>query len=70
MKLLHHVANGRYRLLLRREQVHKVVLNQLLTTAVELTRMATNNNAWCWAGLNHAEDEPQLEQLAVRFKVS
>ncbi|KAF4521476.1 hypothetical protein B566_EDAN001773 [Ephemera danica] len=68
IKVLHHKVNGTYRLLMRREQVHKLVLNQLLNPATTLSRMATNSNAWCWAGLNYAEDEAKLEELAVRFK--
>ncbi|XP_065336958.1 E3 SUMO-protein ligase RanBP2-like isoform X2 [Cloeon dipterum] len=69
MKLLYHQATGRYRLLLRREQVYKVVLNQLLTKDLELKKMATSNNAVCWGGFNHAEESGgKTEELAVRFK--
>jgi E3 SUMO-protein ligase RanBP2 len=69
MKILHHNATGAYRLLLRREQVHKVVLNQLITPAMELAPMSMTLNARCWGGMNYAEEEPKLEKLAVRFKV-
>lgn len=69
MKVLHHTGSGAYRLLLRREQVHKVVLNQLIIPSMDLTAMSMSPNARCWAGMNHAEDTPKLEKLAVRFKV-
>jgi E3 SUMO-protein ligase RanBP2 len=70
MKLLLHQATGRYRLLLRREQVHKVVLNQLLTKDLDLKPMKTSNNAVCWGAINHAEEgEVRTEELAVKFKV-
>jgi E3 SUMO-protein ligase RanBP2 len=69
MKLLLHQATGRYRLLLRREQVHKVVLNQLLTKDLEMKPLKTSNNALCWGALNHIEDDCRPEQLAVKFKV-
>ncbi|XP_059487715.1 E3 SUMO-protein ligase RanBP2-like [Neocloeon triangulifer] len=69
MKLLYHQATGRYRLLLRREQVHKVVLNQLLTKDLEMKPMKLTNNALLWGGFNHAEEgEGKMEELAVKFK--
>jgi hypothetical protein len=69
MKLLLHQATGRYRLLLRREQVHKVVLNQLLTKDLDMQPLKTSNNAVCWGALNYAEEEPRTEKLALKFKV-
>lgn len=68
MKLLHHIAQGTYRLLLRREQVHKVVCNLLLTADQEFNTLSSSDRAWCWAGMNYAEEEPALEELAVKFK--
>lgn len=53
---------------MRREQVHKVVLNQLITTTLDLQPMSTSDKAWCWFGYNYTDDEAALEQLAVRFK--
>ncbi|KZC14709.1 RANBP2-like and GRIP domain-containing protein 5/6 [Dufourea novaeangliae] len=68
MKILHHAGHGTYRLLLRREQVHKVVCNLLLTPDIEFARLSTSDRAWMWAGMNYAEDPPCIEQLAVKFK--
>lgn len=68
IKLLHHPVNDTYRLLMRREQVHKLVLNQLLTPTIDLQPMYASDRAWVWAGYNYSEDGNQLEQLAVRFK--
>jgi len=68
MKLLYHPQQNTYRLLLRREQVHKLVLNQLITNEIDLQPMQTSDRAWCWYGYNHTEDGSQLEQLAIRFK--
>lgn len=71
MKILKHPINGTFRLLLRREQVHKVVLNQRLDENIELKPLKTSDKAWCWGGLNHAEDSSgALEELAIRFKNS
>ncbi|TGZ32049.1 E3 SUMO-protein ligase RanBP2 [Temnothorax longispinosus] len=68
MKILHHADHGSYRLLLRREQVHKVVCNFLITSDVEFHPLSTSDQAWMWAGMNYAEQEPCVEQLAVKFK--
>lgn len=63
-----YIFLGTYRLLLRREQVHKVVLNQLITPDLFLQPMSTNEKAWCWGGYNYSEDDHCLEKLAARFK--
>ncbi|XP_076281902.1 E3 SUMO-protein ligase RanBP2 [Lasioglossum baleicum] len=68
MKILHSTEHGTYRLLLRREQVHKVVCNLLLTQDIHFTKLTTSDRAWVWAGMNYAEEQPCAEQLAVRFK--
>ena len=58
-----------YRLLLRREQVHKVVLNQLITVDFDLQQLNTSDRAWIWCGYNFTEDgEHVVEKLAARFK--
>ncbi|KAJ2943782.1 hypothetical protein O0L34_g8102 [Tuta absoluta] len=69
MKILYHPERNTYRLLLRREQVHKAVLNMLIFMDMELLPMKNSDCAWTWAGTNFAEN-PQGEQetLAVRFK--
>nr|CAH7756346.1 unnamed protein product [Callosobruchus chinensis] len=69
-KVLHHPVNGTYRLLLRREQVHKIVLNQLITPSLELKPMHTSDKSWMWAGYNYVENENNFEQLAVKFKTT
>lgn len=53
---------------MRREQVHKLVLNQLLTPNIDLQPMQMSDKAWVWAGYNYSEDGNELEQLAIRFK--
>lgn len=69
MKILHHEGHGTYRLLLRREQVHKVVCNLLLTADLEFKTLSSSDKAWVWAGMNYAEEGAgTLEQLAVKFK--
>nr|XP_012149245.1 PREDICTED: E3 SUMO-protein ligase RanBP2-like isoform X1 [Megachile rotundata] len=70
MKILHHATYGTYRLLLRREQVYKVVCNFLLTPDISFNKLSRSDRAWMWAGMNHAEEQPCIEQLAVKFKNS
>lgn len=68
MKILYHAGHGSYRLLLRREQVHKIVCNFLLNPDVEFRPLSTSDQAWMWAGMNYIEQEACAEQLAVKFK--
>lgn len=50
-------------------QVFKVVLNQLITPEITLSPLPGNENAWCWVGMNLADEytEAKVETLAVRF---
>lgn len=68
MKILYHSTLNRYRLLLRREQVHKIVCNLLLTTDVDFREHDSSDKAWVWAGMNYLEEKSQIEKLAVKFK--
>lgn len=61
---------GKYRLLLRQEQIHKLACNHYLTTEMALTPMATSEVVWCWYAVDYAEGEAKPEQFAVKFKVS
>lgn len=70
IKLLHHAVNNSYRLLLRREQVYKCVLNQALSTDFQMNAMKQSDKAFCWVGNNFAEDTQggSVESLSIRFK--
>ncbi|XP_069354327.1 E3 SUMO-protein ligase RanBP2-like isoform X2 [Maniola hyperantus] len=68
MKILYHPERNSYRFLLRREQVHKAVLNMLLFMDINLLPLKNSLRAWTWAGHNYAEGEGEQETLAVRFK--
>ena len=61
--------SGRFRLLLRREQVLKVACNHYLTADMVLKPLQTSETAWCWYAVDHTENEPKNEQFALRFKV-
>lgn len=68
LKILHHPGRNSYRLLMRREQIFKLVLNHGVTSDLHVTPMNNSPKAFVWATMNHAEEGPQLEQLAARFK--
>lgn len=71
LKILHHPTKNTYRLLLRREQVHKCVLNHALNGDIHITPMQSSDKAFCWATNNFADDPNGVaEQLSVRFKNS
>uniref|UniRef100_A0A182Q0C7 E3 SUMO-protein ligase RanBP2 n=1 Tax=Anopheles farauti TaxID=69004 RepID=A0A182Q0C7_9DIPT len=68
LKILHHPVRNTYRLLLRREQIFKLVLNHAITADLSVTPMNNSDKAFVWGAMNHAESPGQLEQLAARFK--
>lgn len=68
LKILHHPVRNTYRLLLRREQIHKLVLNHAITADLAITPMNNSGKAFVWGAMNHAESPGQLEKLAARFK--
>lgn len=68
VKILHHPDKGTYRLLLRREQVHKLVLNHAIAADFQLKPMNASGKSYCWGAMNYAENPPVVERLAVRFK--
>ncbi|XP_047107588.1 E3 SUMO-protein ligase RanBP2 [Schistocerca piceifrons] len=68
MKILYHPINHTYRLLLRREKIHKVVCNHLITADFSLKPFSKSERAWLWAAHNFADNEGELEKLAVSFK--
>ena len=68
LKILHHPTQGTYRLLLRREQIHKCVLNHAISDDFTIKPLDNSFKSFCWATMNYAEEEPQVEQLAIRFK--
>ncbi|XP_037076261.1 LOW QUALITY PROTEIN: E3 SUMO-protein ligase RanBP2-like [Pollicipes pollicipes] len=67
-KLLHNPDTGSYRLLLRREQVHKLACNHRVTTEMALSRLGSSTSAWVWSAVDYADEEPRPETLAVKFK--
>merc|ERR1719369_1266402 len=71
IKILKHPVSGVTRVLLRRDQVHKIAANHRITKEMELNPLASSETAWCWYAMDFSEGHEEtgsLEQLAVRFK--
>ncbi|CAB3990987.1 RANBP2-like and GRIP domain-containing 2 isoform X2, partial [Paramuricea clavata] len=70
IKLLYDPSSGRSRVVMRREQVHKLCANHFVHPSMKLKANTTSNRSWLW--YTHADvsdGEPKAEQLAVKFKL-
>ncbi|XP_063709073.1 E3 SUMO-protein ligase RanBP2-like [Culicoides brevitarsis] len=68
LKILHHPGRGTYRFLMRREQIHKLVLNHVITDDFQMSTMSTSTKAYVWGAMNYSEEGANVEKLAARFK--
>ncbi|KAF5892096.1 E3 SUMO-protein ligase RanBP2-like isoform X1, partial [Clarias magur] len=70
LKILKHKTSGKYRLLMRREQVLKICANHYITTDMVLKPNAGSDKSWVWYAMDYADEMPKTEQLAIRFKTA
>ncbi|XP_053733056.1 E3 SUMO-protein ligase RanBP2 isoform X1 [Synchiropus splendidus] len=70
VKILKHTTKGKFRLLMRREQVLKICANHYINTDMLLKSNAASDKSWVWNALDYADEEPKTEQLAIRFKTA
>ena len=70
MKILRHRTAGRFRIVMRREQVLKLCANHYVTAAMKLVSMKTSETSLCWVANDYSEGEMQKEQLCVKFKTA
>eukprot|EP00794_Sanderia_malayensis_P011355 gene11355-12538_t len=69
LKLLCHNDNKRARLIMRRDQVHKLCANHALVKGMGLERMTSSNRTLMWKTMADVSDGEQEETLlAARFK--
>ncbi|XP_042162379.1 E3 SUMO-protein ligase RanBP2-like [Oncorhynchus tshawytscha] len=68
VKILKHNTSGKVRLLMRREKILKVCANHYITPDMLLKTNAGSDKSWVWNAVDYADEEPRLEQLAIRFK--
>lgn len=69
VKLLRN-AEGKVRLLMRREQVLKICANHMLRPDMELTSMPNNDKAWIWVANDFADEKVKIEKLCIKFKTA
>lgn len=67
IKILKNKETGKYRILMRREAIHKLCANHAITQDLELKTSAKENQL-LWAANDFSEGEVQKEMFLVRFK--
>merc|ERR1712029_1318946 len=70
IKILKHKQKQTFRVLQRRDQIHKIACNHLISTDMELKPLSSSETALCWYAMDYAEEEAKMEHLAVRFKTA
>uniref|UniRef100_A0A7M4FE46 RAN binding protein 2 n=1 Tax=Crocodylus porosus TaxID=8502 RepID=A0A7M4FE46_CROPO len=68
VKILRHKISGKFRLLMRREQVLKICANHYINTDMKLKPNADSDKTFVWHAVDYADELPKPEQLAIRFK--
>jgi E3 SUMO-protein ligase RanBP2 len=67
IKILKSKENGKYRILMRREQIHKLCANHAITPELELKPTAKETQMM-WGANDFSEEEMKTEKFLVRFK--
>lgn len=70
IKILQHKQSGKVRILMRRDQVHKICANHYLSKDMTMSPMANNDRAYIWAAQDYSDGEMTVEKFCVRFKTS
>jgi len=70
IKILCHRISGRFRIVMRREQVLKLCANHYITASMKLVPMKTSETSLCWFASDFSEGEVQKEQLCIKFKTA
>ncbi|NXH21299.1 RBP2 ligase, partial [Bucco capensis] len=68
VKILKHKVSGKFRLLMRRDQVLKICANHYINTEMKLAPNTLSDKSFVWHALDYADELPKPEQLAIRFK--
>ena len=75
IKILHKEENHQVRLVMRREQVHKVCANHYIKPDMmidykEKDAHSKDDKVLTWKAVDHSDDEARLEQFACKFKTA
>ena len=69
IKILLHNETRRSRVVMRREQIHKLCANHYITADMELKKNAGSDRSWVWSvEADFSDGVAKKELLAVRFK--
>lgn len=68
IKILHNPNTNKVRILMRRDQVHKVCANHFVTKDMTLAPMPSSDRAFVWAANDFADQVMVLEKFCVKFK--
>ena len=69
IKILLHNETKRSRVVMRREQIHKLCANHYITAGMELKEKAGSDRSWVWSvDADFSDGVAKKELLAVRFK--
>ena len=69
IKILLHNETKKYRVVMRREQIHKLCANHYITADMELKENAGSDRSWVWSvNADFADGVAKSELFAVRFK--
>ncbi|XP_018495508.2 uncharacterized protein LOC100901212 [Galendromus occidentalis] len=61
-------TDGRARIVVRRDMVHKVACNHYITDGMELKPLSTSNNSLTWSAVDFAEGDPTPQLFALKVK--
>jgi E3 SUMO-protein ligase RanBP2 len=70
IKILKNAAKNTFRVLLRRDQIHKIACNHLILKDMKLMPMAGSETAVCYYAQDFTDGEYKTENLAVKFKLA
>lgn len=70
MKLLQHKKTGKVRVLMRREQIHKICANHIILPEMEIKQMMNETKAYFWVANDFAEETVIFEKFCIRFKTA
>ncbi|CAG9840154.1 unnamed protein product [Diabrotica balteata] len=69
IKIMKNPLTNKYRVLMRREQVHKICANHYITADLVLKEIPTNNRSFMWAAQDFSDGEITRETFLVKFKL-
>lgn len=68
IKILHNPETNKVRILMRRDQIHKICANHFITKNMTLSPMTSSDKAFVWAANDFADQEVVLEKFCVKLK--